>query len=87
MHVWIYFRRSIAIIEEEFDSLVSEQDFFGKEEQCKTILSLIADEGLKDQINLQFKDNQDSLKRWTALKGVVENYKKRVNIYKLLIFV
>lgn len=87
MHVWFYFRRSIAIIEEEIDSLISEQDFFGKKEQCNTILSLIADDELKNQINLQFTKNQSSLQRWNVLKAVVENYKKRVNIYKLLIFV
>lgn len=73
-------RRSIAIIKEEFNSLLSEQDFLGTTEQCNKILSFIADEKLKEQINLQFSKYQGSIQRWEALTVVVDNNHKRVNV-------
>jgi len=53
----------------------------GTTEQCNKILSFIADEKLKEQINLQFSRKQSSAQRWEALTLVVENNHKRVNIY------
>lgn len=72
-------RRSISIIKEEFNSLLSEQDFLGTTEQCNKILSFIADEKLKEQINLQFSKYQSSIQRWEALTVIVNNHHKRVN--------
>lgn len=78
------FRRNIAIIKEEFNPLLTEQDFFGTKEQCNKILSFIADEKLKEQINLQFSKYQNSTQRWEALTAVIENNHKRVNINNYL---
>lgn len=74
----LYIRKSISIIKEEFNSLLSEQNYFGTTEQCNKILSFIADEKLKEQINLQFTKYQNSVQRWEALTAVVENHFKRV---------
>lgn len=70
-------KRSIAIIKEEFNSLLSEQDFLGTTEQCNKILSFIADEKLKEQINVQFSKYQSSAQRWEALTVIVNNNHKR----------
>lgn len=74
-------RRSISIIKEEFNKLLSEQDFLGTTQQCNKIFSFIADEKLKDQINLQFSKYKNSTQRWEALTAVVENSYKRVQTY------
>lgn len=71
-------RRSIGIIKEEFNSLLAEQDFLGTTEQCSKVLSFIADEKLKEQINLQFSKYQSSIQRWEALTVIVNNNHKRV---------
>lgn len=75
-----FIRRSISIIKDEFKQLISEQDFLGTTEQCSKVLSFIADEKLKEQINLQFTKYQSSIQRWEALTLVVDNNFKRVKI-------
>lgn len=80
LHFITLIRRSISIIKEEFNSLLSEQNFLETTEQCNKILSFIADEKLKEQINLQFGKYQSSVQRWEALTIVVENNYKKVQI-------
>jgi hypothetical protein len=75
-----FIRRSISIIKDEFKQLISEQDFLGTTERCNKVLSFIADEKLKEQINLQFIKYQSSIQRWEALTLVIDNHFKRVKI-------
>ncbi|XP_026757951.2 DNA primase small subunit isoform X1 [Galleria mellonella] len=68
-------RRSLNIIDNYFEQLLQEQDFFATSEGLNAFLKLIPDETLRSQVAKKLeKLPQSSLERWTSFVSTYEAY-------------
>lgn len=86
-YIFCNFRRAVNIIEQEFDTIVEEQNIFGSKDSVAKLLRLVTDDSLRGEAEKTMDNYSTSRERWKALVKLAKDFSAKVTVTFTLIFI